>query len=149
MEYVVLYIDFERLSAAEADDFAAAAEALGFDVDELPPPMGVDPEIVVLVSSALGAMLGVLAEKTGESAGERLWGLLRRVLPLGRGGPEEEAAIADRTTRVTFVFDTAAMEAGEAVAREMCALSERISAIPDGTVLRWVPALQKWQAEDG
>jgi hypothetical protein len=143
----VLYVDFERMSPTEADEFSAEAGALGFDVDDLTPAMGVDPDAVVLMSSALGAMLGVLAESAGESAGERLWSLLRRVLPAGRDEQVEEAAITDRSTRVTFVFDTAAMEAGKAAAREMSALASAMSAIPDGTVLRWNPSQKKWQAE--
>ncbi|WP_449060974.1 hypothetical protein [Planomonospora algeriensis] len=145
MEYVVLYVDFEKMSPEEADAFSAEAESLGFDVDDLTPTMGVDPDIVVLIISALGAMLGVLAESAGKSAGERLWGLLKYVLPLGKDRQDGEAAITDRSTRVTFVFDTAAMEAGKVAAREMSALASTVSAIPDGTVLRWDPAQRKWK----
>jgi hypothetical protein len=145
LDFVVLYVDPERLPQAEYDAFVTEAEALGFDVDELTPTMSLDPGSVVLMSSAIGAMLGTLAESAGESAGDRLWALLKRVLRV-RGRQSDEAAIADRTTRVTFVFDASAVDAGKVAAREMCALAPTISAIPDGTVLGWNPSRRKWQA---
>jgi hypothetical protein len=148
MDYLVLYTDLTRLSPADADAFIADAEALGFDVDDLTPTMSVDPDSVVLISSALGAMLGTILEGAGTSAGERLWALIKRVLPTGSAS-REPAAIADRSTRITFVFDDPAADAGPVAAREMAALGRTIAAIPDGTVLRWDTTRKTWRAGDG
>jgi hypothetical protein len=44
----------------------------------------VEPEVTVLLSTTLAALFGKLAAKSGADAGERLWGLLRRLV---RGHP--------------------------------------------------------------
>lgn len=140
MSYVVLYADLSELSAAEADAFADAAAGLGLDVDQLFPRMTVDPEVTVLVSTALAALFGKLAEISGEGAGAKLWDLLQRLFRGRRG----DHAIEDRQQRITFLWDERAKQDGPIAADAMVAVGDAISDIQDGTALAWDPGTLRW-----
>lgn len=144
MSYVVLYADRSELSPEQADAFADAAAELGLDVDDLSPRMGVDPEITVLLSTALAALFVKLAETAGTGAGAKLWDLLQRLLH-GRIG---NRAIEDRQQRITFLWNERAEQDGPIAADAMVAIGNAMSAIPDGTVLGWDPEALRWRPAD-
>jgi hypothetical protein len=140
VDYLVLYADLSGLSDAEADAFADAAAGLGLDVDDLSPRMAVSVEVTVLLSTALAALCGKLAEGFGGDAGEKLWDLLKRLFH-GRSGAQ---AIEDRQQRITFVWDERARRDGAAAAAAMVRIGKAIGAIPDGTALSWDPDRKQW-----
>lgn len=140
MSYIVVYANLTGLGAEEADAFADAAAELGLDVAAFSPRMAIDPEVTVLVSTALVALLNQLAERFGTDAGTKLWDLLRRLLPSHTG----KRAIEDRQRLITFVWDKQAEQEGPIAAGAMVSIGNAISAIPDGTVLTWDPATLHW-----
>lgn len=142
MTYVLMHVNLTLLDSAEATAFRKEAADLGLDVLDLAPYLSIDPEMTVLISTSLGALLTKLAEISGADGAERLWNLFRRLLRRG----ERMQAIEDRERRVTFVWDERATQAGPVAVAAMLDIGNVISAIPDGTALTWHAATLQWQA---
>jgi hypothetical protein len=143
MTYLLMHVNLTAVPPEEAAAFFKEADSLGLDVIDLSPPLAVDPETTVLISTSLAALLTKLAELGGGDAAERLWNLLRRLLCR----TEPKQAIEDRERRVTFVWDDHAIEAGPVAVAAMIDVGAVMSAIPDGTALTWNPDALQWQAE--
>jgi hypothetical protein len=141
-DYLVISADLSHLTEAEADDFVDAAAGLGLDVDELAPHLGISTEVVVLASTTLGAVCAKLIDIAGSSAAQKLWDLLKRLLP-----GQQEQGIEDRQQRITFVWDEQAKRDGLVATAAMIKVCQAIAAIPDGTVLNWDPKAGQWRYE--
>jgi hypothetical protein len=148
MTYVLMHVNLTGLDPAEASAFTKAAAELDLDVIALAPHLSIDPEMTVLISTSLAALLSKLAEMFGADAAEKLWGLLNRLLRRENKENKENKkhAIEDRERRITFVWDEHSTQAGPVAIAAMIAIGNAISAIPDGTALSWDPDTLQWRA---
>ena len=86
------------------------------------------------------APVAKLIEIASGSAAQKLWDLLKRLLP-----GQQEQGIEDRQQRITFVWDEPARRDGLVATAAMIRVCQAITAIPDGTVLNWDPEAGQWR----
>ena len=142
MSYVLLHADLTALDDAEIDDFAAAAADLDLDVIDLAPDLA-DTEVIVVISSSLGALVTKVAEIAGDKAGARLWDLIQRLWRRDMGA----RAIEDRDRRITIVLDDPVRHSGPVAIAGLITVLNAIDAIQDGITLRWNEETGRWSAD--
>lgn len=138
-----MYADLGELTPAESQELTAAGARLGFDVQPLSPRMGLGPEVTVLASTTLAALLANLAAQFGADSGNRLLALIR-LLRHGRTGKK---ALEDRGKRIIVVWDEQAEKDGQVAAAALVRIGDAIAMMPDGTTLVWDHDAVSWGAD--
>lgn len=142
MTDIVLYVELDELEDSQRDVFLGEAAGAGFAVDELYGTLGPESAVETVMSTLLGSMLTKLAQDWGTAAAVKLSSLLAPLFHR-QGG---EAAIEDRDTRVTFVWNPAAKKAINVASAGMLEVGGSLHLVADGTIFRWDAAAQRWQA---
>lgn len=142
MTHVVLYTDLDKVAADEQAAYLEYAAGLGFGIDDLYPRLGIAEDFLTVLSAPLTAMFRKLSDDSGLLAAAKLETLLGYLFRTGGG----KRAIEDRDTRITFIWDDAAVSDTTLACAAMVTVGASLHLIADGAIFRWQPDEKRWTA---
>lgn len=104
--------------------------------------MGITADFLTVASAPLTAMFRKLSDDSGLLAAAKLETLLGYLFRTGGG----KRAIEDRDTRITFIWDDAAVNDITLASAAMVTVGASLHLIADGALFRWHPDEKRWTA---